>query len=648
GVAWMLRKVARALTPKDELAILDVNGVPTLKVTRLSLPSVLGVQAYTYPLDNSEQELEDKPYGQIRVKISKKDDLTLLQEVSAVNGVWTSSSVWTIEEEAGELRHYRRTTFLSDGKELKVVQKLITAIEANDGATVRKLLSVGVDPNNAWKQVTLTVKTTIDWFRTRDESDTIAAESALVIAIIRENVELVSALLDAGADPRKEVEWRISDYFSDGKAVTLERWTQRRWFFRYEFSSALALAVCAGPRVNFWHGQEYSDWERDAQRGKIRQNKPGAHVQLHNPGYGEAYVTTEFKPNADIVALLLRHGAEVTPQITAAASALPDGRIAEVLRMSGKRTSAASQQQQQLLSTAMLNRAPSLLSMTRPSSFIQQEGMLQKSHMDRDVDRSQLTPGDIAAAEVTIRRMQLEASNLQLRNSQLNARIVETTTMLLKTRTDSDQLRGQNAELAKEIAAQRLRASESERKVVELERALADERAGREQADRQAYELTKLVEDMKLEKRDFLSKIRMLEEYLARTEQHMNENSKGAEREPTSPSILSSQETLTLPTDLTSELDNVIEGASPLKKTLWVVHAHQPNHPDEIALTVGQQVFCIFAFIDDWGVVSTYLASLGTIVERVHFFFPGLDRGKQYLWILPTGMSLRYTYTTTD
>ncbi|KAJ3342394.1 hypothetical protein HDU93_002510 [Gonapodya sp. JEL0774] len=122
-VKTVMRDTLNIITLLDERATEMAMAYQSLKLHACLCPLFWVFKFITYPLDNSEQEVENTPYGQIRVKISKKDDVTLLQEVAAVNGIWKSSSVWTIDEEAGELRHYRRTTFTSDGKELKVVKK---------------------------------------------------------------------------------------------------------------------------------------------------------------------------------------------------------------------------------------------------------------------------------------------------------------------------------------------------------------------------------------------------------------------------------------------------------------------------------------------------------------------------------------------
>ncbi|KAJ3334491.1 hypothetical protein HDU93_007869, partial [Gonapodya sp. JEL0774] len=74
--------------------------------------------------------------------------------------------------------------------------ELISAVEASSLILVRKALAEGADPN-ARKSVTLTRKLK-DSEGTKTE--TILAESAIAIAVIRASPEIVTVLVQAGAD----------------------------------------------------------------------------------------------------------------------------------------------------------------------------------------------------------------------------------------------------------------------------------------------------------------------------------------------------------------------------------------------------------------------------------------------------------------
>ncbi|KXS15285.1 hypothetical protein M427DRAFT_70128 [Gonapodya prolifera JEL478] len=125
GISWMIRKVGLAITPQDGLDIVVENGVPALQVARLSLPKVLGQPVYRFPLNGSEIQYDDAPFGKLKASLKRVDGPgnVIHHDVAAVDGSWTAAHDWSIEEENGEHFHHRRTVFKTGKEVLNIHQK---------------------------------------------------------------------------------------------------------------------------------------------------------------------------------------------------------------------------------------------------------------------------------------------------------------------------------------------------------------------------------------------------------------------------------------------------------------------------------------------------------------------------------------------
>ncbi|KXS16527.1 hypothetical protein M427DRAFT_43596 [Gonapodya prolifera JEL478] len=199
---------------------------------------------------------------------------------------------------------------------------LIDAIEAGSLSALQKALAQGANPN-ARKTVRLSimfktgsrktgqvfvrkelVKKKLfgkseyrdvyeDTFEDVMESraETLPMESALSIAIRIGNADIVSALLNAGANPNASITWRIP--------LSLPSWSLKDWPNRFNqsfaFDTALDLLTYSGSTLSF--------------------NAKGAQVQHENPASQDQVRivwNTPSKPNSEIVSKLLKFGATIS------------------------------------------------------------------------------------------------------------------------------------------------------------------------------------------------------------------------------------------------------------------------------------------------------------------------------------------------
>ncbi|KAJ3341218.1 hypothetical protein HDU93_005409 [Gonapodya sp. JEL0774] len=211
---------------------------------------------------------------------------------------------------------------------------LVEAVEAGETLRACQLLLEGADPHSR-KRVTLTVDihhTTLlqdssSTSRPVTRSETVECESVLGLAIMHGHVDIVEQLLKMGANPNAQIEWSRSNWF---ESWTPKDWLDRRWRFKCSFPSALSLAVGRGGTGKYFEGYLLADIPEP--NGALFVNLKGGEVMLESPAtMEEAYVQLTVQPKLEIVNLLLKHGAEVTPAALAAAKKQSDPKYLEAM-----------------------------------------------------------------------------------------------------------------------------------------------------------------------------------------------------------------------------------------------------------------------------------------------------------------------------
>ncbi|KAJ3341216.1 hypothetical protein HDU93_005407 [Gonapodya sp. JEL0774] len=227
---------------------------------------------------------------------------------------------------------------------------LIEAVEAGSVHLVKKALADGSDPN-ARKKITLRCDVRVgkrplgkqkvrsnlfraDVFEERFEdvfdvkTESVLGESALGLAIFTGIADVVTTLLEAGADPNTAIEWPNANTVP---TWTPERWNKTRWVRTYRADSPLILAIGRGVKVTDFDGAS-SAWGALADKGKLRISKVGGEVRLVNPeSWTQAYRECEIAPRPDIIGILLRYGARVTRETYEAAKRTDNKNVVDLL-----------------------------------------------------------------------------------------------------------------------------------------------------------------------------------------------------------------------------------------------------------------------------------------------------------------------------
>ncbi|KXS16012.1 hypothetical protein M427DRAFT_307568 [Gonapodya prolifera JEL478] len=135
-------------------------------------------------------------------------------------------------------------------------------------------------------------------------------ESALALAIRDGRVDIVHALLNAGAQTNRPIEWQIARTMPL-EDVDPQTWATSAWNSSLHYENALSFACQKG--VKFF-------------------NPPGAEVELLNPS-DLAEVCQQFvlRPRVDVIELLLTHGAKVSAVDLDVARSSGDNAISQLL-----------------------------------------------------------------------------------------------------------------------------------------------------------------------------------------------------------------------------------------------------------------------------------------------------------------------------
>ncbi|KXS17297.1 hypothetical protein M427DRAFT_54597 [Gonapodya prolifera JEL478] len=135
--------------------------------------------------------------------------------------------------------------------------QLIDAVEARRVDEVERLINSGASPD-ANKRVTLRVKVR-RFFASEWMEDTVDGESALVLAIVLRDTDIVRVLLEKGAKVDGSVQWRICNY-SGGRNWSIDEWKLQRWVWTLSFSGMLSLAVGGyGGEETDYNGNKWAD-----------------------------------------------------------------------------------------------------------------------------------------------------------------------------------------------------------------------------------------------------------------------------------------------------------------------------------------------------------------------------------------------------
>ncbi|KXS21813.1 hypothetical protein M427DRAFT_151085 [Gonapodya prolifera JEL478] len=212
-------------------------------------------------------------------------------------------------------------------KDITITERLLLeAIE--DGRPLVKIHQhlKGSNPNTR-KRVVLIWRVLVGDLKVTEQRDTAACESALCLAVMRGRSDVVSALLEAGANPNEPLSWQIPVWSSNWDHVA---WEERRWYIFYSYQNALALALLRGS-VQFWDGTACS-WQQQANRGRFKVGKMGAVTEFVNPATEKSVTDDlEMQPAFDVVAALVKGGARVVEADVERARAMTDKRFVELL-----------------------------------------------------------------------------------------------------------------------------------------------------------------------------------------------------------------------------------------------------------------------------------------------------------------------------
>ncbi|KAJ3342291.1 hypothetical protein HDU93_002764 [Gonapodya sp. JEL0774] len=428
--------------------------------------------------------------------------------------------------------------------------RLIEAVEWGSASAARRACELGADVG-ARKKVTLRVK--LD--SATKETDSVWAESALALAIRNGRPDVVRVLLEAGCDANSRIRWKLSWYHSKWDK---KKWDSQRWLEdeAYKYRSALEFALNCG-RWDF--------------------NKMGAEVVLENPSDWDG-VCDRFTliPSIDIVQLLLKHGARVSEGELQAAKELAKGsnRWGD--------TFPPEQSYYEVLQAHLRDRqldTPPASGSSTPIGMdtFAADGLnvhMNGSKAQRTIHHEHehgTFPQPIRSR--TVNRIQNHPRTASTRRSSPSP-----VSPILPVLDTSDMTQAL-AEQASTIESQRQLIEDLQKRAVSLEHALEDRgsRIGELERD-------KLV----LEMDNFTMRTDTLVERVHRADRSVS-------------TVNTSVSAAAFATML--ELEQVVNGEAPVsvRKLLYAQHPYERRESDEVSLSVGDAIWCIYELADGWG-----------------------------------------------
>ncbi|KXS19517.1 hypothetical protein M427DRAFT_28963 [Gonapodya prolifera JEL478] len=280
--------------------------------------------------------------------------------------------------------------------------------------------------------------------------DTLVAESALCVAIMRGHIDIVRILLDWGADINEPIEWKISNW---GKHWVKQIWNTQRWFFTINFPSALAFALGKLGTIKLFNGNLDREWQNAAERGILPMNAPGAQVVVLDPARShQTFTQSPIVPDLSMIELLLSRGAVVTNQLVQACGDLEDERIALTIRHHWRQRQWEAQRHSQITPPV----TPGAVASDRDSGEDERRSD-QQSHSNLSANKKRLS--ETAFLEISVRLLDAETQNERLltENAQLRekgrnlqSQIVELTRNARQGDEARDRLQGRVEELEQE------------------------------------------------------------------------------------------------------------------------------------------------------------------------------------------------------
>ncbi|KAJ3335654.1 hypothetical protein HDU93_004782, partial [Gonapodya sp. JEL0774] len=442
-------------------------------------------------------------------------------------------------------------------------RRLIDAVESGNPVDVRTILDAGASAN-VRKLVSLNVRVIEENGNVAPRTDTIECESALALAIIHNQPEIVEVLLASGATTG-EITWRDSTWWD--RDLTIEEW-DTRWLLAYSFPSAICLAVGRGGTLTrLSDGQKA---EAPDGKGRVAGNKPGGIVHIENPkSLDDVRVLMELKPSIAVVQALLSQGAPVTDVELKAAKANPDTTFFELLLrhatkspdVNTSQAPASPQQSQASQHTQFL--PPSKSSIVSQSS--------QASHVSQGLHNPLARSQSVASSKVT------------------TPQSPDVTSLASLLRDSTERIERLTA-----------RAVAAEARVAELEKSAEESKTQTNTAVEQNSQMQDRVKELEKDNSSLRlenTKLRSSSLTLISEKTAIQFRLTALEKENTS----LRDENSSLRTRITQMGAGKSSEPTPVEAVMYAIADFEPRDADELRLRVGERVFVNLAFADGWG-----------------------------------------------
>ncbi|KAJ3341213.1 hypothetical protein HDU93_005404 [Gonapodya sp. JEL0774] len=396
-------------------------------------------------------------------------------------------------------------------------------------------------------------------------------ESALALAIINGDPEIVRALLDAKADPNTPIEWQVADAPEPPAVWTSERWNTTRWARTYRVESALLLAVGRGAIVTDSDGSNAG--QQDSERGILRVNQSGGMVALRNPVEPDhSYIEMELQPRPDIIPLLVEYGARVTSDVFRVAKLLQNGAAIESAPVK-----------------------PPILQQPTPAPS-------RNSTIIESVSRSNSLTPSVSEPHPVPKPALFPRSTIPLH-------LQEQQSLWRRSASPSDASREQVSMIRQPHSLplhQNRPLTVSESGDPGLSRLLMGQIQANDELRKDNRNLRGLAEELARRLRGFEQRVAELQSRNAELTQHNM-----------------SLQTEVLALRQKQHVGSLVSGTpvgsgTSVKQLFYVVGEFRPREPDEVALDFGQEVFCSTLHEDGWGAVSFQLSETYEIGTPIH------------------------------